>query len=64
MLLGHDDHTFLLYLLLMLDLLVIGEVKRPLEFAVELSNLLIDAKKNFLLAHDLDRLEAIRFVLT
>ena len=43
----------------MLDLLVIGEVKRPLEFAVELSNLLIYAEKNFLLAHDLDRLEAI-----
>ena len=63
MLLRHDDHTLLLNLLLVLDLLVVGEKKSALKLAVKLTNFLVDSKQYLLLAHDLDRLKAVRFVL-
>jgi len=60
--LSRNEQAFLLNLLLVLDLLIVGEKKGAFEFAIQLANFLVDAKQNFLLTHYFDRLKAIRLI--
>jgi len=59
--LNHNDEVFLLHLELVLVLLLVGVAEGALELSVQLAHLLIDAKKNFLLAHNFDRLKAVGY---
>ena len=59
LLLRQYHHALLLDLLLVLDLLIVGEKKSALKLAVQLTNFLVNSKQHLLLTHDLDGLKTV-----